>query len=73
MKVSSIDYEEKNALQYVAGYVMNAFIQKLQQSAHSMTKELIFCLIILTEHDNGDEGKDADEAYKSEDWTNSVD
>ena len=65
---ASLDYEERNALRYTAGYVTRALIKKLKRAAHPMRKELILWLTTLTEEDIG--GEDVDD---SEEWTNSVD
>ena len=65
---ASLDYEERNALRYTAGYVIRSLTKKLQRAAHSMKKELIFCLSTITEEDIG-----GDDGMESEEWTNAID
>ena len=38
------DYEERNAIRYSAGYVIQSLIKKLMKSAHVLKDELILCL-----------------------------
>jgi len=38
-------YEEINALQYTAGYIIQALQQKIERSAHPLVEELVLCLV----------------------------
>ena len=55
-----LDYNEKNALRYVGGYVTRVLYQRLQESSHVMKKK--FC---LTERNDVDPDDMVDE---SEEW-----
>ena len=62
----SLSYEEKNALQYAAGFVPLSLRKKLARSAHPLKKkQLILCLRDMTEDDHTPDC--------SEDWTNLID
>ena len=63
---ASLDYEERNALCYTAGYVERAVEKKIQWSAHSLKKELLLCISELSE--SGVEQED-----DSATWLKSVD
>lgn len=40
-----LNYEEKNALRYTAGYVIKTLIKKLKHSAHPLKEEMSCCLL----------------------------
>ena len=42
--ITSLDYEERNAVRYTAGYAIRSLIKNLKRSANSQKEELIFCL-----------------------------
>ena len=63
---ASLDYEERNALHYTAGYIVRALERKIQQSAHPLKKELLLYILKLSE--SGVEEED-----DSATWLNSVD
>ena len=63
--VTSLTYEEANALRYAAGYVPRALHKKLQRSAHPLRVELQLCLSDLV----GEEDDDDD----SQDWVRAID
>ncbi len=67
---ATLDYEEKNALRYTAGYTLRALKKKINRSAHPLKKELGFCLMEMSEEDTGDTAESMDE---SEERTRSVD
>ena len=48
-------YEEKNALNYAAGYIPKALRKQLEHSSHQLKEELISCLNELTEDDGIDD------------------
>ena len=53
----SLSYEEKNALRYTAGYnVPRALKKKIDRSSHPLKKELLLCLLNLSE-ESGIEGE----------------
>ena len=47
--VSSLTYEEVNALRYSSGYVIHSSVKKVKKSGQPMKKELILCLQELKE------------------------
>lgn len=59
-------YNEKNALRYAAGYVIQHLQKQVKRSAHPLKDELEFCLIELNE-------TDSEESNESEDWVESID
>ena len=63
---ASLDYEERNALRYTAGYVVRDLEKKIRRSAHPLKKELLLCILELLE--SGVEEED-DSAM----WVKSVD
>ena len=62
-----LDYNEKNALRYVGGYVTRRLHQKITKSKHELKKELCTCLTEMTDVDP-DEMSD-----ESDDWMKCVD
>ena len=62
---SMLTYEERNALQYAAGYVPRALKKKLNKSAHPLKEDLQLCLLDLL--DDGDE-----DSYESQDWVHLI-
>ena len=62
---ASLDYEERNALRYTAGYVVRDLEKKIRRSAHPLKKELL-CILELLE--SGVEEED-----DSATWVKSVD
>ena len=66
-KEPSLDYEEKNALRYTAGYTIRALKKKIKRSTHPLKKEIELCLIEMNEEDT-EECMD-----ESVEWTRSVD
>ena len=61
----SLSYEEKNALRYTAGYIPRALKKKIDRSSHLLKKELLLCLLDLSE-ESGIEGESCE-------WINSID
>ena len=61
---TQLDYNEKNALRYVRGYVTRVLYQRLKKSKH---EKLCTCLIEMNDVD-GDEMHD-----DSDDWMDSID
>ena len=61
----SLSYEEKNALRYTAGYIPRALKKKIDRSSHPLKKELLLCLLDLSE-EFGIEGESCE-------WINSID
>ena len=49
---TTLDYNEKNALRYVGGYVTRMLHQKLQNSKHPMKNELSLCLSEMNDSDD---------------------
>ena len=47
--VSSVTYEEVNALRYSSGYVIHSLVKKVKKSGQPMKKELLICLQELKE------------------------
>ena len=66
-KQVELDYNEKNALRYVGGYVTRRLHQKRTKSKHKLKKELWTC---LTEMNDVDPDEMSDE---SDDWMKCVD
>ena len=64
---SEIDYQEKNAIRYIAGYVSRSIYRKLTASAHRFKDELRLCLAELNDANPEDMEDD------SKDWIKSVD
>ena len=62
-----LDYNEKNALRYVGGYVTRVLHHRLRKSKHGMKREFCAC---LTEMNDVDPDEMCDD---SDDWMNSVD
>ena len=62
-----LDYNEKNALRYVGGYVTRVLHQRLKKSKHEKKNELCTCLTEMNDVD-GDEMHD-----DSDDWMDSID
>ena len=60
-----LTYEEKNALNYAAGYIPRALHKQLEHSKHQLKEELILCLHELTEDDGIDD--------ESQDWIKQID
>ena len=58
-----LSYEERNALQYTAGYVTRALIKELKSSTHSLKEEMVCCLLDMNE------ANELDTPHESEDWT----
>ena len=44
-----LSYGEKNAIRYTAGYIPTALKKKIDHSSHPLKKELLLCLLDLTE------------------------
>ena len=49
-----LSYEEKNTLQYAAGYVPRHLKKRLQKSAHPLKEELTLCLLDLQDGEEDD-------------------
>ena len=64
---TQLDYNEKNVLRYVGGYVTRRLYQKLENSKHIMKKELCLCLTEMNDVDSKDMQDDSD------DWMTIVD
>ena len=64
---TQLDYNEKNALRYVGGYVTRVLYQRLKKSKHEKKHELCTCLSEMNDVD-GDEMHD-----DSDDWMDSID
>ena len=64
---SAIDYKEKNAIRYIAGYITRSVNRKLLDSKHLLKDELSLCLAELNDVDP-DEMQD-----DSKDWMEKVD
>lgn len=62
-----LTYEEKNALNYAAGYIPRALRKQLEHSKHQLKEELILCLHELTEDDG------IDRYDESQDWIKQID
>ena len=56
-EIKSLDYEELNAVRYVAGYVIRALTKKLLRSAHPLKEEMVDCLDEMIER-NIEDGND---------------
>ncbi len=56
-EIKSLDYEELNAVRYVAGYVIRALTKKLLRSAHPLKEEIVDCLDEMIER-NIEDGND---------------
>ena len=67
VQVPQLDYKERNALRYVAGYVTRTIYHKLKDSKHPLKGELLLC---LTELNDVDPSEMEDE---SKDWMEIVD
>ena len=52
-----LDYDEKNALRYTAGYVMRAVKKKLLKSAHPLVKGIRICIEEMLEMNQEDDGE----------------
>ena len=65
--IPSLDYNEKNALRYVCGYITRKIYQKLKDSSHKFKDELCLCLAEMNDVDP-DEMND-----ESNEWTKTVD
>ena len=64
--VSTLSYEEKNALRYAAGYIPRALKKKLDRSSHQHKAELLFCLM--------EQAEDEEESlHESKDWEKVID
>ena len=66
---ASLNYEEKNALRYTAGYVTRGLIKKLKRSCNPRKKQLIAYLVEM----NTDEELPGVAKDESEDWVDLVD
>lgn len=55
--IKSLDYEELNAVRYVAGYVIRALTKKMLRSAHPLKEEIVDCLDEMIER-NIEDGND---------------
>ena len=62
-----LDYNEKNALRYVGGYVTRVLHQRLKKSKHEKKSELCTCLTEMNDVD-GDEMHD-----ESDEWMDAID
>ena len=47
--VQQLDYKERNALRYVAGYVTTTIYRRLKDSKHPLKDELLLCLAELND------------------------
>ena len=63
---ATLDYEEHNALRYMAGYVIRSLTKKVDRSSHPLKTRLALCLQELGE-------EDSDGEHPSEDWLKNVD
>ena len=66
---TSLDYQERNALRYTVGYVLNSLLKKLQRSKKREV-ELIMYVHKLIEEETDEE---AVQELDSKEWVNSVD
>lgn len=65
--IPSLDYNERNALRYISGYITRTLYRKLKQSKHQLENELCLCLAELND-------VDPDEMHdESNDWMKAVD
>ena len=64
-EIPPLDYNEKNALRYAAGYVPRALRKRLERGSHPLKEELVLGLVELCEED----GTDVD---PSADWTTAI-
>ena len=53
-EIKSLDYEELNAVRYVAGYVLRALTKKMLRSAHPLKEEMVDCLDEMIERNSKD-------------------
>ena len=53
-EIKSLDYEELNAVRYVAGYVLRALTKKMLRSAHPLKEEMVDCLDEMIERNSED-------------------
>ena len=64
---STIDYKEKNAIRYIAGYITRSVYRKLNDSKHHLKDELCLCLAELNDVDP------EDMQDESKDWMEKID
>ena len=62
----TLDYEEHNAIRYIAGHVLRALETKTNRSSHPLKDELTLCLKELKDESN-------DVRHASEDWLHDID
>ena len=63
----TLDYNERNALRYVSGYITRRLYHKLQNSKHHLKDELCLCIAELNDVDPEEMSED------SEEWMNAID
>ena len=60
-----LDYQEQNAVQYAAGYIVRHLRQRLEMGSHQLKEELVLCLEEICDDTDNDCGA-------STDWTKQV-
>ena len=68
---ANLTYEERNALQYAAGYIPIALTKKLKHSSHHLKEKLVLCLTGTTHRADVEEGISSGD--DSEDWVLQID
>ena len=48
----TLSYDEQNALRYVVGYIPKCLKDRLQHSSHPLKRELMLCLLDLTDEND---------------------
>ena len=62
----ALDYQERNAIRYAAGYVVRHLSKRLERTSHPLKEELVLCLVDMCTDEDDEQGAFAD-------WTKQVD